>query len=977
MTTDTAPTAGRTEVDPAAGDVVEALLARDTFVFGSFHRGRLLGFATHLLGTLRQYAGQLDVDVTATLDAAVSDLMAELSQLAGRALVERFHDFRTAAGLPPEAASSTAFELFSSRLDDPVFVAELERPYPVLTRLLDTAVADRLRLLGEVLAAASADRGALEALGLAPDGPLTAISVSSGDAHNGGRRVAVWRTAAGALVHKPRTLELDDALASAAELLTPHLEDGCALRLPRMLSRAGHGWQEHVSAASMTTLDEVRRHRYRMGAFLALFASLGSTDLHHENVIAAGEHPMFVDLETVLQHLPEPGPDGPDGPVGSLSSPLLATMLLPLRVAGTPLDVDMSGIGTVSAQTSHLLSYSMLDRATDAMRFERTSFEVRHGDNLARLGGVALPATSGEEDLVLGFTDALAGIRAERDRLLQVFACPALSVRQVVRPTNVYARFLAASTHPRYLSDPAERTRLLSSMAAVTTVAEPARQAFAALELAALERHDVPWFAIEVDGVALRAPLDGSTPPAYSRPLSERVRASLDDVLDTPPARHEHTIRMCLATSTADLPLSPLDARPAPGSYAAEVFAADAGPVAAGVTRLLVDTAHHVSADATGLDHALGGGRQPGRSRPGAPARRRRDVRGRWHPAAPRGPLPGDRRRRPGPPGPPGDPAGPCPARARPAARSLLLRRPDRQRGPRPRGRRARRRRHRARAARRPAHRPAADHRDRRARGRPGRRALRLRRLGRRPRARGPAPRPDGVPHRRGRRHAPGPEHPGPPVRRARPRRPRCGLVPGPVRRPPRRRRRAPPGRGGPLPPRLRPRARPGAGPSTATPCRSGRSQRPEVAHAGWCKGTAGSLVALAEGLPLTGWMPTEVDRVVDLLVDRGTPQAAGSGRDLSPCHGVSGWVQALLRTGRLRERPALVDRARRTFAERRALVARTGYTGGLSGSAGFLGYMLGLTGVAHTEILLDHPGWGSPLTLTATLPAAAPEEDH
>lgn len=969
LTTDTAPTAGATEADAS----VEAMLARDTIVFGDFHRGRLLGFAEHLAGTLHQYAERLDVDVTATLDAAVSDLVMELSQLAGRALVDTFHDYRTVIGLPPEPGSTTAFELFSTRLSEPAFADQLERPYPILTRLLDTAVADRLRLLGEVLAAASADREVLEALGLAPYGRLTAIAVSSGDAHNGGRRVAVWRTTAGALVYKPRSLALDGSLASAAELLTPYLEADCALRVPRMLSRTGHGWQEYVSAASMTTVEQVRRHRYRMGAFLALFASLGSTDLHHENVIAAGEHPMFVDLETVLQHLPEPGPDGP---VESLASPLLATMLLPMRVAGTALDVDMSGMGTVGAQTSHLLSYSMLDRATDAMRFERASFEVRHGDNLARLGDVALPATTGEEDLVLGFTDALVGIRAERDRLLQEFAHTPLSVRQVVRPTNVYARFLAASTHPRYLSDPAERTRLLSSMATMTTIAGPAREPLAALELSALERHDVPWFDIAVDGVALRAPLDGSTPPAYSRPLAERVRASLDDFLDTPPARHEHTIRMCLATSIVDPPLSPLDARPRPGSYAAEVFAAGVGPVAAGVARLLVDSAHPAGAEQRAwITPSVEGGSPDARGlvfRPGdiamyegggiplLLAARSRMTGNAGLARLARLAIPQDHAL-PEPDQPRGLSyyAGLVGSAAlahevgvlagddtmlalRDELLTDLLRTPvteehevDLIGG------------HSASAAWIAGLVPAAPHLDPTAYLTSAvagmRRALSTGDLPQGELAHGDL----GVAWSLA----------------------RCADLLGDD---------AALGQAGEF---LSRHVCALESTDDGDPRQDRLSRRAEVAHASWCKGTAGSLIALAEGLPLTGWMPAEVDRVVDLLVERGTRQVAGVGRDLSPCHGVTGWVQALIRTGRLRQRPVLVDLARRTFEERRALVPRIGYTGGLSGSAGFLGYMLGLTGVAHTEVLLDHPDWGSPLTLTATLPAtlpvAAPEEDH
>src|SRR5262249_25496230 len=38
----------------------------------------------------------------------------------------------------------------------------------------------------------------------------------------------------------------------------------------------------------------------RQGSWLALLHALGATDVHYENVVAAGEHPVPVDLETLF-----------------------------------------------------------------------------------------------------------------------------------------------------------------------------------------------------------------------------------------------------------------------------------------------------------------------------------------------------------------------------------------------------------------------------------------------------------------------------------------------------------------------------------------------------------------------------------------------------------------------------------------------------------------------------------------------------
>ena len=141
----------------------------------------------------------------------------------------------------------------------------------------------------------------------------------------------------------------------------------------------------------------------------------------------------------------------------------------------------------------------------------------------------------------------------------------------------------------------------------------------------------------------------------------------------------------------------------------------------------------------------------------------------------------------------------------------------------------------------------------------------------------------------------------------------------------------------------------------------------PHLAAASWCKGTAGSLLALGEGLSRLGWSHGDVDDVVDQLVRRGLLEVGGRGRDLSPCHGATGMVQALLALATLLRRPELRHPAAQLLHERRRRAGRDGYGGGLAGSQGFLGYMLGLTGVGHSELLLEHDAWGVPLALTST----------
>ncbi len=74
-----------------------------------------------------------------------------------------------------------------------------------------------------------------------------------------------------------------------------------SLRTLIVLNRNPHGWVEFVEHRSCHDIAELDRYHWRIGMHLCLAYVMGATDLHYENLIANGEHPVLVDLETMLQ----------------------------------------------------------------------------------------------------------------------------------------------------------------------------------------------------------------------------------------------------------------------------------------------------------------------------------------------------------------------------------------------------------------------------------------------------------------------------------------------------------------------------------------------------------------------------------------------------------------------------------------------------------------------------------------------------
>jgi lantibiotic modifying enzyme len=53
---------------------------------------------------------------------------------------------------------------------------------------------------------------------------------------------------------------------------------------------------------ALSKQEEIKRYYQRAGQLLCLLYVLGANDCHNENLIACGEHPVLVDLETLMHH---------------------------------------------------------------------------------------------------------------------------------------------------------------------------------------------------------------------------------------------------------------------------------------------------------------------------------------------------------------------------------------------------------------------------------------------------------------------------------------------------------------------------------------------------------------------------------------------------------------------------------------------------------------------------------------------------
>ncbi|MFE9423201.1 type 2 lanthipeptide synthetase LanM [Kitasatospora sp. NPDC006697] len=487
-----------------------------------------------------------------------------LVRLAGRTLVRELGQARRAGTLAGQDGRER-FDAFLRAAAAGPALGELLSRHPVLARLLAERCLHTVAAATELLERFRTDREQVQRFQqFAGGGPgrLTRVRFGLGDRHAAGRSVAVLEFEGGRrLVYKPRPLGLH---ARWNELLAwfgghqPHL----APRAVRLLPRAGYGWAEYIAPVRCRSRAAVGRFYERLGAQLALLYAVNAVDIHAENLIAARDQPVVVDVETLFHPSWVPVTDGGADPAArALAGSVQRTMVLPDPHVGDGGSLDLSALGGRPGQWTPDPVPGWADPGTDRMRLVRRPARWPGAGNRPVPAGRQVDPARQLDALLRGFRAGYRTVAAHADELLAeqglLSRFAGETMRLVVRPSQSYATLLAEATEPELLRDHAGRERAFAALQDET--GHPHLHALAPQERADLLAGDLPLFTTTP---AARTPrswtgrelpflLEQSGLAAATRTIRGMSEADLD--------RQSWLIRAALATE-----------RPAPARPAAE-----------------------------------------------------------------------------------------------------------------------------------------------------------------------------------------------------------------------------------------------------------------------------------------------------------------------------------------------------------------------------------------------------------------------
>jgi len=367
-------------------------------------------------------------------------------------------------------------------------------------------------------------------------GDITHVRMDISDSHHGGRSVIALEFASGAkLIYKPKDMGLEAAYSRFLEWL-----HGLGGTLPfhclRILEREGYGWVEFIDNRACRDEGEVRRFYRRTGQFLGLVHAFNGMDFHFENIIACGEHPVPVDLETIYHHVVEnaiENPDLTDSVTALLRNSVLATDLLPNPVKINDSYYDISAIARSAEEGNDFEVLCWKHINTDGLCYAYEKIKPGQADNLPRFQDRHLAPDNYVGEVVEGFSDMYKLLCRKREEFLaegnafhRIFSQPA---RFIFRSTYLYLTTLKRAFHPDCMREGVDFSIQLDVLARqfIRAAHRPKAWPLAREEMEAFWRTDIPKFTAHGDRDSLVLPSGETVEGCFVDSAWNRAREKL------------------------------------------------------------------------------------------------------------------------------------------------------------------------------------------------------------------------------------------------------------------------------------------------------------------------------------------------------------------------------------------------------------------------------------------------------------------
>lgn len=297
------------------------------------------------------------------------------------------------------------------------------------------------------------------------------ITLGTGDSHSKGKSVSTLDLNNKKIVYKPKNLEVTKDIKKFIDWTTStfNLLD---IKLPESIYHDDYSYVEYIDYIPCKNNKEVENYYKRYGVLVSLSYILGITDLHVENIIANGEYPVIIDIETAFQNVINIENENLHSKIYNRieTQSIKSSLLLPKKVYMGKEKEDQN----VELSALNGKEHKIKEKNIIPVNVNSDNFHYKKIGDLYAPGGNNIPFFKNGEKidfrfyinfLIEGFKETLQGLFENKPKCIKFLRkFENKKIRILTKGTERYASMIRYSNHPNYNREMKYRERLFMNI---------------------------------------------------------------------------------------------------------------------------------------------------------------------------------------------------------------------------------------------------------------------------------------------------------------------------------------------------------------------------------------------------------------------------------------------------------------------------------------------------------------------------------
>lgn len=432
-----------------------------------------------------------------SFESVLNQIYERVENIPMRILISDIHNEKDAHRLMGEN-SYEEYEYYQMNvLGNDEYVRELCNQYPVMEELILFQIYQFVEYICEIQNALKTDKEIIQK-SFCNDEEFNRVSnirMNLSDPHRKGKTVAKIDLDNGYnIIYKPHSLQKEMLMNEIYQMFMEN--SSFQFENLEVIDRETYGWEKYIETKECDTEDGVRLYFERMGFLLFICYLFGATDIHCENIIASGEFPILIDLETIPGVVWQEASCTVEAYVDKkISNSVMRTGILPTMVWGKNGEgVIVSALGnSTKMKTPFKLPYVINEFSSD-IQVAYMQKDISIKESLPVFQGNIIGAAPYSDQICYGFEEAYRLYMHLQTKLEPMIKnMLEQKGRFIFRHTQQYSMYLNISFYPQFLKSWDDRHHFFENLNEHNEYIELYQY-----EKGALIKMDIPIFEIDV-----------------------------------------------------------------------------------------------------------------------------------------------------------------------------------------------------------------------------------------------------------------------------------------------------------------------------------------------------------------------------------------------------------------------------------------------------------------------------------------------